>query len=356
MPTQYLIRSFAIIASIILIGSGCNALPDVRHETRFHNPFPQIHSVAILPFRNQSEEATLSGERVSLAYSHELQSVPGFEVLPVGVVRVQLLAFEQTKLGHSISRGEDFQAFAQYLGVDCVLQGAIIDYEPYYPPRLTMKVNWYAANPGFNPVPVGYGLPWGTKAEKEISEATRLEAERELATEQLKTQLPLSTPQDSLATDFKPQKITVAANSETIGTGIAPVSMAAYQSLLQTDAPEFVLQADQSLQKPRAWPDPEGFIPPAPTPFPAPAVESTEPVITHMYTYDGRNESFTSELEEYFYFSDDDRFGGWEAYLQRSEDFIRFCCHLHIKQTLIGRGGQLKNRTVVRWPISRYER
>ena len=50
------------------------------------------------------------------------------------------------------------------------------------------------------------------------------------------------------------------------------------------------------------------------------------------------------------------RFGGWQSYLQRSDDFARFCCHLHITEMLAARGGVGKPRVVYRWPISRYDR
>src|SRR5690606_26323647 len=87
--------------------------------------------------------------------------------------------------------GADFQAFAQYLGVDAVIIGSITDYDAYYPPRMSLKVNWYAANPNFHPVEVGYGLPWGTKQEKKIPQWVHYEAQRALAAEQLKTQTPV---------------------------------------------------------------------------------------------------------------------------------------------------------------------
>jgi hypothetical protein len=148
-----------------------------------------------MPFRNQSQEPTLSGGRVSMAYYNELQSVPGFEVVPFGVVENQLAFFESQVLRRPIGTAEDFQQFAKHLGVDAVLQGAITDYDPYYPPRMTLKVNWYAANPGLHPIPVGYGLPWGTKAEKKIPSWIRLESERALAREQIATQTPLEDEQ-----------------------------------------------------------------------------------------------------------------------------------------------------------------
>ena len=75
-----------------------------------------------------------------------------------------------------------------------------------------------------------------------------------------------------------------------------------------------------------------------------------------MRAYNGNDEDFTNALEAYFYFRDDARFGGWQAYLQRSEDFIRFCCHQHIVETLESRGGSLESRMILRWPVGRYER
>ncbi len=412
--------------------SGCNFIPDVRHKPQYHNPFPQIRTVAILPFRNQSESPTLSGERVSLAYSHELQLVPGFEVLPVGAVRNQLLVFEQQQLRHPLASSEDFQAFASYLGVDAVIQGAVTDFDPYYPPRMTLKTNWYTANPNFHEVPVGYGLPWGTKHEKQIPDWVRLEAERELAAEQLVSQTPMETnvspiPQSPpIHQEKNPQAESHEKNSlkptsegsiaskqepTVVGTSIATAdshSQSTNESAptkRKSSADVFKLASDQDVQRDAAsmteerlseqtnalnsidaqseinttedmialeptatnensdtfavesstvWPDPQGFIPPLPSTTPPQPIKFAGPVISHMAAYNGTDEDFTSELEEYYYFRDDGRFGGWESYLQRSEDFIRFCSYLHIKETLVSRGGQLKNRTVVRWPFSRY--
>jgi hypothetical protein len=183
---------------LLLLSVGCSAIPDVRHKPQYHNPFPQLTRIGILPFRNQSEEPTLSGARVSLAYYNELQSIPGFEVIPLGVVETQLAHFETHVIQRPLASSED-------MGVDAVLQGAITDYYAYYPPRMTLKVNWYAANPGLHPIPVGYGLPWGTKEEKKIPEWIRLESERELAKEQIATQTPVFEEVGSGLVDSKTQ-------------------------------------------------------------------------------------------------------------------------------------------------------
>jgi hypothetical protein len=80
----------ALGAALLL--PGCALVPDVTHKPRFHNPFPQLYKVAVLPFYNQSREPTLDGDSVAIAYYTELQAIPGFEIMPVGVSRKYLEA------------------------------------------------------------------------------------------------------------------------------------------------------------------------------------------------------------------------------------------------------------------------
>lgn len=402
---------------LLIVASGCNFVPDFKRKPQYHNPFPQISKVAVMPFRNQSQEPTLSGARVSLAYYNELQSIRGFEVVPFGVVENQLAIFEQTVLRRQVSSPIDFQQFAKHLGVDAVLQGAITDYDPYYPPRMALKVNWYAANPGFHPIPVGYGLPWGTKKEKKIPEWIRLESERSLAAEQMKSQTPVDdlsdsqgdnrpsanapspaqqqpasesnlednpgsnpappapgnlrkNPNNQLPTGEQNDASNGSANEARISNRVAlakielptlkqsddSVKPAVDEQLVYSEEQDEMLANAETEDLPANWPDPQGFIPPRPNPKPPEMRVQFEPIISHMRTYNGNDEDFTQALGEYFYFRDDARFGGWQAYLQRSEDFIRFCCHLHIVETLGSRGGELESRMILRWPINRYER
>ena len=78
--------------------------------------------------------------------------------------------------------------------------------------------------------------------------------------------------------------------------------------------------------------------------------------MTHTKIYHGHDMTFTERLATYYYLRDDARFGGWNGYLQRPEDFIRFCCYLHVTETLAARGGTGDVRVLWRWPIGRYER
>ncbi|HID78227.1 MAG TPA: hypothetical protein EYP56_19815 [Planctomycetaceae bacterium] len=284
-------------------------MPEVAYQPTVHNPFPQLSKVAVAPFFNLSSEPTVDGRQFAAAYFNELQLVPGFEVVPVGVV-------EQAMRDHGIelSSAEDARRLAQLLEVDAIVIGAVTDYSPYYPPRCAMRVEWYAANPCFHPIPPGYGLPWGTPEESEIPGSLIFEAEMALAREQLKTQTPAYIP---------------AASGPDGATN--PV--------------------DKVLPKP--WPDPSGFIPPPPQPAPPPCLPTAQPVLTHTRSYNGHDADFTEALQTYYFFRDDARFGGWQSYLQRSDDFIRFCCHMHIWEMLSARGGAGETRVVWRWPIIR---
>ena len=127
----------------------------------------------------------MDGDAIALAYYNELQKTPGYEVTPVGVVVAKLQAW-----GQPINEATDFPALARYLGVDAIIVGAVTDYESYYPPRIGLTTNWYAANPYFHEIPPGYGLPWGTAEEEYIPQSLVFEAEFALAKAQLRTQTP----------------------------------------------------------------------------------------------------------------------------------------------------------------------
>src|SRR5262245_36462396 len=175
-----------LAAAALATSSGCSMIiPEIAHQPVIHNPFPQLSKVAIVPFFNQSDEPTVDGREFALAYFAELQNVPGFEVVPVGVVEEAILD-EQI----DVSNPEGIRQLAHVLDVDAVVVGSVTDYSPYYPPRCGMRVEWYAANSGFHEIPAGYGLPWGTPDEEYIPAPLVFEAEMALAKAQLDTQTP----------------------------------------------------------------------------------------------------------------------------------------------------------------------
>jgi hypothetical protein len=114
-----------------------------------------------------------------------------------------------------------------------------------------------------------------------------------------------------------------------------------------------VATASFAAPLPVDWPDPRGLVPPAPAPVCPECRPTYEPVLRHTRAYNGNDVRFTTALESYVFFRDDARMGGWQSYLQRSDDFIRFCCHLHITEMLTARGGAGETRVVWRWPEGR---
>lgn len=382
---------------LVLLGctilSGCTLVPQVAHQPAVHNPFPQLSKVAVAPFFNLSDEPTLDGRRVAIAYYNELQAIPGFEVVPVGVVE---RAMQDYNL--ALRSPEDVRRLAEILEVDAVAIGAVTEYSPYYPPRMGLQVEWYAANPCFHPIPPGYGLPWGTEEEQDIPEPLVFEAEMALAKAQLATQtprggleqipapLPVPLPDSSGPSQPAPptngpadlplpgngsiepepagSKPPSAAPLPPAGSGqegdkpgpesgaSKQVEPASYQQPGAAAAPGVVASAGWAGVPgsfPPDWPDPRGLIPSGPQPVRPPCLPSREPVLRHTRIYHGNNMDFAQALETYYFFRDDARFGGWQGYLQRSEDFIRFCCHMHITEMLTARGGAGQSRVVWRW-------
>jgi hypothetical protein len=290
---------------------------------------------------------------VALAYFNELQSVPGFEVVPVGVVETAMRTHHIQLTGPAEAR-----RLAQVLEVDALVVGAVTDFSPYYPPRCGLQVEWYAANPCFHPIPPGYGLPWGTRDERRIPEPVVFEAEMALASAQLKTQTPtyqpLAVPEGRASGAGESPPAGVDGQQPTApgpqgGDGVLPLS---HESPLEKTA-----EGNPTVYPvpgmPPDWPDSRGFIPPPPHRQPQTCWPSEAPVIRHTRTYNGHDTEFTQALNSYYAFRDDARFGGWQAYLQRSDDFIRFCCHLHISEMLSARGGAGETRVVWHWPSIR---
>ena len=329
------LRTGIVLVLLPLIG-GCAAIPERRHKPEYHNPFPQLRSVAILPFYNLSTEPTVDQDKVALAYFGELQKIPGFEVMPPGVVKQFLLA-----KGVQINSATDFQQIARDLGVDVLIRGAVTDFSPYYPPRLGLAVDWFAANPSFHPIPPGYGLPWGTDEEKKIPDALVFQAEFALARAQMKTQ----TPEIPTPTDTAVRATRGAQQLETLPPPATaqPPDAGVPDDLV--DGPEL----------PPDWPDPRGFVPPPPSAQRPPYRPQSKPIISLTRIYNGNDEQVTERLEQYYYFRDDARYGGWQGYLSRSDDFIRFCCYLNITEILAARGGADQTRVVWRWSFGRYD-
>ena len=128
-----MLRTLTLAIYLVLAGSGCAIV-----EVGMRNPVVGLETVAIAPFFNLSQERTVDGREFALDYYSELQKVPGFEVLPVGVAERAMV-----ENGISLTGPHDAVRLAVILDVDAVVVGAVTDYDPYNP-RIGLKVAWYS--------------------------------------------------------------------------------------------------------------------------------------------------------------------------------------------------------------------
>jgi len=365
-------KLFLLLCCGMLVGlAGCSlVLPQVSHQPVIRNPFPQLSRVAVAPFFNQSDEPTVDGRQIALTYFAELQVTSGFEVVPLGVVEEAIIANRIDLSGSGEAR-----RLAQILGVDVVVVGTVTDYSPYYPPRFGLRVEWYAANPGYHEIPTGYGLPWNTPEEEFIPDSLVYESQLALARAQMATQSPdcdsgcQTLPPPPKASEragkagfrddpFEDASVRLAQAVEELPAGqLEPTPAGSGSRETDTNVAVESIPPSKSIDStgtlPPDWPDNSCFVPPSPQAVRPACVPYHGPVLSHSRIYHGTNPDVTNALKGYVYFRDDARRGGWESYLQRSDDFVRFCCHMHISEMLAARGGARKTRVVWRWPESR---
>jgi hypothetical protein len=393
----------SLLAGVMLASSPGCGLWEVTHQPVIHNPFPQLSKVAVAPFFNQSDEPTVDGRKFAMAYFAELQATPGYEVVPLGVVEDAILAHHV-----DLSHAGEARRLAHILGVDAVVIGSVTDYTPYYPPRCGLRVEWYAANAGFHEIPPGYGLPWGTPEQEFIPQPLVFEAEFAQAKAQMAAQTPdcpappLDPPRRRIISE-EPQMSPPALQSES-STGVPTrakksdkpgddsprpadksnggpgasdssdsettgATRTAYEEQISEEElppgssgghavlpPQSESYSDDGTTgaisaygaQSSGWPDLGELVQPSASAGRPPCVPYNGPVMTHTRIYQGNDADFAEALCNYYHFRNDARFGGWETYLQRSDDFIRFCCHVHICEMLSARGGADQTRVVWR--------
>lgn len=366
--------TFAMLLSGLLSAStGCHlVLPQTSHQPVIRNPFPQLSRVAVAPFFNHSDEPTVDTRDFSMAYFAELQGFQGFEVVPLNVVEEAIIRHQINLAGPGEAR-----RLAKILDVDAVVIGAVTDYTPYYPPRCGLRVEWYTANPGYHEIPAGYGLPWNTPQEEFIPDSLVYESQMALARAQMESQTPdcdadcqtLPIPpgaatQDEQHDPFAMDDLRLAQATEDLPADVGQLLSEAEDLPAvpedvegDTSAASDSTGAGQSTvttdMLPMSAPDESCFSPLPPQARRPVCVPYHGPVLTHTRIYRGTDPDVTDALKGYAYYKDDVRHAGWESYLQRSDDFIRFCCHKHISEMLAARGGSRKTRVVWRWPDDR---
>ncbi len=392
-----------ILLMLICFGSlsGC-----VIMHTSVTNPNPRLKTVAVIPFFNLSQEPDVDGRRFALAYFSELQKVPGFQVLPVGVAEVAMV---ENQL--QMNNPDDVLKLAQILNVDAVVIGAITDYSPYYPPRIGMQVSWYSPHsqefiPG---MPLMVEERHAEKSmlnklfktdrvaaremrheehhlNKEVRHAAHIEKKETRKTEKAfrkagMTDCPEGCPVEITEPPVTENTVFRGQSTETLDSwpytqnqsGIIQAAAQANQGTQTLTAPLHAPLPTDSQTKVGAGPKAgaeqqtltapkpahaNSFVPPQNNTSVAKQVEDycpptqvgtfdpRQPFMSYTRLFDGSDAALVAHLRDYLEVSGDRRSGGWEAYLHRSEDFIRFTSHLMILEMLTLHGGQAKHQMI----------
>lgn len=366
-----------VIAAMFVCGGGCAV-----HEIGVSNPLPQVRRVAIAPFVNLSTQPDVdysreklfaggySDRRFAQAYYAELQKVPGFEVIPVGVVDQAIYGLKLPMEGP-----QDYLAVCEAVGADAICVGAVTDFDPYQP-RLGMQVQWYALADVRPPAPaMPYEREHAAAAYKKPHAAPRWwQFWREDDCPPggphggppcVRGQSVELAPAPPLrAGNFPPGPAYVPPLDPRLDTGrvrgVGPIRDfdPTREEIILTDprGGSGPFLEPQVLDRPEVYP----FEPQPDTPAPAGTEERPSPPrdplsrsegeVPPLYSYtrlfDGRDARLTARLRDYVELSGDLRAGGWEGYLTRSDDFIRFCSNVMIVEMLQLHGGESLRRTV----------
>jgi len=315
-------RSALALGGMLLLGgmSGCRAVP-----INVGNPIPGMTVVAVAPFLNLSAEPSIDGRRFAIAYYSELQKTANYQVVPVGIVES---AIRENEL--DITNPAQVVRLAQLLEADAVVIGAVTEYNPYYPPQLGVQISWYSPHEWIFFPGVSSGDEKGNQAKLEMMPACP-------PGEVKKPQAPLVRGQ-SLDEHGWPHS---ALNPEpeirlAQGTRNMPVQPPPVWPPVYDPAETF---SGSPARQPPAWQN-KAFVGPG-------EPESPQPIMSYTRFFDGADRRLILMLRGYYILRGDMRSGGWEAYLHRSDDFLRFTSHILIVEMLSLHGGSLKTEKVL---------
>jgi hypothetical protein len=304
--------------------SGCCTVP-----VSVGNPIPGMTTVAVVPFFNLSAEPSVDGRRFALAYFSELQKTSNYQVVPVGIVET---AIQENNL--DMTSSADAVKLARILEADAVVVGAVTEYNPYYPPQMAVHIRWFSPREWmFYP-----GISTGEEAEKGPCP---------------------DDPRGGPPEGKKPSASTVRGQSPTDAAADRRIPFDSPPAVQIAQSPKSSSGAStNALPEPVIWPRgndaaeetlPNGPRLPAAKPggFCAPTQpDSIEPIMSYTRYFDGADRQLIQALRGYYVLRGDMRSGGWEAYLHRSDDFLRFTAHILVVEMLTLHGGPLKTEKI----------
>lgn len=344
-----------VLLGCLLLLSGCSTV-----LVSATNPVPGLTTVAVAPFFNLSPEPSADGRRVAFAYFAELQKNPGFQVIPVGVV-------EQAITDNNLSMGSpaDVLELARLLNVDAVVVGAITDYRPYYPPQMGLQVQWYSPREWvfFPGIPGGPGGPEADYARTAPLGGPPVANAGTVVRGQSADDRENFDERDSFPTPARSANAIRTVANPASGRGksaaLGPANwpsrrrgeMGAVGLVENTPPPGAVVASGGENRSSTATGDARKMFQATAANGPAEnrPPGTLKPLMTYTRLFDGADPDLVTSLKAYVAYRGDLRSGGWEAHLQRSDDFLRFAAHQMIVEMLALHGGALKTESICTW-------
>jgi len=135
------------------------------------------------------------------------------------------------------------------------------------------------------------------------------------------------------------------------GPALKPVPLSPVPANPEFDQPA----ADAGPPKPPVRDPALAACPPQPNPFNVPQpIQPWQsnprlPLMSYTRVFDGADGDLVAALRDYVELNGDLRSGGWEAYLHRSDDYIRFTSYRMILEMLSLHGGEGKHRMIFKF-------
>ena len=127
-----------VLALVVLFtaSGGCAWIGSAKYRSYPENPYPDLRTIAILPFINRTD-VPIDGAQFANTFASEMVKFGGFRVVRPAQIRAALQA------GETVDTVEDAIELGRRVDADAILAAAVTDYDPYYPPRLALSVQLF---------------------------------------------------------------------------------------------------------------------------------------------------------------------------------------------------------------------
>lgn len=134
-PMRSLARAMIMVLALC---AGCASKGKI--DRLYESPYPGQWNLAVAPLLNHSGSDAVDVIVVTDELYAELQQVKGsLQIIPVNRVMAAMYELGMEK----VSNPTDALTLAEALGVDGILVGSITQYDPYYPPRMGLAIQYY---------------------------------------------------------------------------------------------------------------------------------------------------------------------------------------------------------------------